>query len=286
MIQPALRSAIERSLGARIESYDSVAGGDINQAFCVELAGGRQVFVKTHASAASGMFEAEATGLEWLREASALRVPEVLAVGSQPSFLALEFLPSRAPSASFDERLGQGLARLHRFGAPAFGFASDNFIGRLPQSNLMHPTWLEFYRDERLLAQLSLARRSGRASRAMERGFERLLANLEDVIGPSEPPARLHGDLWGGNLHIGPVGEPCLIDPAVYGGHREIDLAMMRLFGGFSARVFESYREAYPLLAGHEQRVHLYQLYPLLVHVNHFGGSYVAQVEHALSQIG
>jgi fructosamine-3-kinase len=112
--------------------------------------------------------------------------------------------------------------------------------------------------------------------------FDRLFARMETAVGPSEPPSRLHGDLWGGNLHTDARGMPCLIDPAVYGGHREIDLAMMRLFGGFGAHVFAAYEEAYPLEPGHEGRVALYQLYPLLVHVNLFGGSYASSAMHAL----
>jgi fructosamine-3-kinase len=105
---------------------------------------------------------------------------------------------------------------------------------------------------------------------------------LPDLLGPAEPPARLHGDLWGGNLHVDAMGAPCLIDPAVYGGHREMDLAMMRLFGGFSERVFSAYSEAFPLAPGHAERVSLYQVYPLLVHLNLFGGGYAAQVESVL----
>jgi fructosamine-3-kinase len=119
----------------------------------------------------------------------------------------------------------------------------------------------------------------------MRRDFERLLAQLEDLCGPAEAPARLHGDLWGGNLMTDDLGEPCLIDPAVYGGHREIDLAMMKLFGGFGSRVFAAYKEAWPLADGYRERVALYQLYPLMVHVNLFGGGYVGQVEALLGQL-
>ncbi len=274
------RDELERALGGRVLRAEPVSGGDINEAFGVSLSDGRRVFVKAHRAAPDGMFEAEARGLAWLAEARALRTPRVLAVGDD--FLALEFLESRAAAPDFDERLGQGLAALHRASAPSFGLDHDNFIGSLPQSNRRHGTWADFFREQRLAAQLELARKKRRASAAMERGFERLFGKLGELVGPSEPPARLHGDLWGGNLHVGPEGEPCLIDPAVYGGHREIDLSMMRLFGGFSARVFSAYAEAFPLAPGHAERVQLYQLYPLMVHVNLFGGSYVSSVERAL----
>ena len=281
-MQKATRLAVEAALSVSIVGADRLSGGDINDAFAVELSDGRTVFVKTNDHAPPEMFPAEARGLAWLAEARALRVPEVLAAA--PEFLALEYIEPASPRAAFDEELGRGLARLHRFSAPSFGLDHENFIGRLPQSNAPRPSWPEFYRSQRLEPQLRRAVDGGRASSAMQRGFERLFSKLEALTGPAEPPARLHGDLWGGNLHLGEAGEPCIIDPACYGGHREVDLAMMRLFGGFGAAVFAAYAEAYPLLAGHAERVPLYQLYPLMVHVNLFGGGYGASVESALGR--
>jgi protein-ribulosamine 3-kinase len=196
----------------------------------------------------------------------------------------LEFIHSARPRARFDDELGRGLAALHRAGAPSFGLDEPNFIGRLAQRNQAHATWAEFYRVERLEAQLTLAESARRAPSGLRAAFERLFSKLPELVGEREPPARLHGDLWGGNLHIDEQGAPCLIDPAVYGGHREVDLAMMRLFGGFSERVFAAYAESFPLSAGHTERVALYQLYPLLVHLNLFGGSYASSVQSALAQ--
>jgi fructosamine-3-kinase len=204
----------------------------------------------------------------------------VLAVDAE--YLVLEYLDPGRPTGDFDERVGRGLAALHRAGPERFGLDHDNFIGRLPQSNTPCDDWAEFYQSRRLEPQLRMASDRGLADTAMRRDFDRLFARLTERVGPKEPPARLHGDLWGGNLHRDGHGEPVLIDPAVYGGHREVDLAMMRLFGGFSARVFAAYAEAWPLAAGHEERVSLYQLYPLLVHVNLFGGGYVGSVKRAL----
>jgi fructosamine-3-kinase len=282
-----VRAAVETALGARVERATPVAGGDINEAYRVDLADGRRVFVKANASASPAMFPAEARGLAWLDQSKALRVPRVLAVSDEDSptaYLVLEHLEPGVPTQGFDEELGRGLAMLHRASAPTYGLDHDNFIGRLPQDNTPADSWATFYGERRLGAQLSLAVRQGRATTRMQRLFDRLLERLEDLVGAEEPPARLHGDLWGGNLHVSPQGAPCLIDPAVYGGHREIDLAMMRLFGGFGARVFAAYDEAHPLSEGHAERVDLYQLYPLMVHVNLFGGSYVGSVERILAR--
>jgi fructosamine-3-kinase len=266
---------LEAALGKRIERWVRVSGGDINDAYQVTLVGGERVFVKTHAEAPRGLFAAEAKGLKWLAEAKALKVPEVLSVGD---FLALRWLEQGTPSAHFDEQLGQGIAQLHRVTCHRCGFDSDNFIGRLAQRNRTWPTFVEFYRHERIEPQFELALAQGHFDSAFQRELGRVLERLPEFIGQEVSPSRLHGDLWNGNVLVGPDGEPWLIDPAVYAGDREIDLAMMRLFGGFSERVFRAYVEAFPLRAGHEDRLPLYQLYPLLVHVNLFGGSYVGRV--------
>jgi fructosamine-3-kinase len=281
-----LRSRVESALGQRVRSVTRVSGGDINDAFELGLADHRSVFLKTNAQAPPTMFAAEARGLDFLRQAGTLRVPEVLSVSTAddgPPFLLLEFIRSAKPRSGFDEQLGRGLADLHRFGAPSFGLPQENFIGRLPQKNRPHSRWAEFYRHERLEPQLCAAEAAGHVQPALRRRFEQLFSKLPELMGEAEAPARLHGDLWGGNLHVDEHGAPVLIDPAVYGGHREVDLAMMRLFGGFSERVFAAYAEAFPLSDGHAERVLLYQLYPLLVHVNLFGGGYLRSVEQALS---
>jgi len=283
-----LESSLAAALGARVRGARPLAGGDINDAYEVTLGDGREVFVKCNVSAPNDMFVAEARGLGWLAEAKALRLPAVLAASGANDltpFLALELIRPAPRAPDFDERLGRGLAALHRHGAPAFGLDHDNYIGRLPQKNAFVVTWPEFYRVRRLGPQLKAAADAGLAPARLRRDFERLFAQLEDLCGPAEPPARLHGDLWGGNLITDDRGEPCLIDPAVYGGHREIDLAMMKLFGGFGPRVFEAYKTSFPLADGYRERVPLYQLYPLMVHVNLFGGGYLPQVEAALARL-
>jgi fructosamine-3-kinase len=274
-----LAAALERALGSPVVRSNGLAGGDINQAAQVALADGRELFVKTNPGAPPTMFAAEARGLRWLAEARALRLPDVIAVSGPDDsvqFLVLELLRRGRPARGFDEALGRGLAALHRHGAAGFGVDHDNFIGRLPQDN--HPasvpgSWPAFYRERRLEPQLRLAADHGLASARMKRDFARLFAELDGLCGPPEPPARLHGDLWGGNLICDAEGAPCLIDPAVYGG-------------GFGARVFAAYDEAWPLADGHEARVDLYQLYPLMVHVNLFGGGgYGGSVESALGRL-
>jgi len=275
------REAIGGVLGASIRSVRALSGGDINEAYAVTLDDERACFVKTNRRAPPGMFAAEARGLAWLAEARALRIPSVIAVDDR--WLILELVRPGTPTPSFDEDLGRGLAAIHRVGAPGFGLDHDNFIGRLPQSNRPAASWSDFYRDERLEPQVRLAADAGLMPPSLRRAFTRLFAVLPERVGPAEPPARLHGDLWGGNVMCDDRGGPCLIDPAAYAGHREVDLAMMRLFGGFRDRTFAAYTESYPLAEGHAERVPLYQIYPLLVHVNLFGGSYVESVAAAVA---
>ena len=281
---PELRATIEQRLGTQILGAKQLSGGDINEAFEVSLEDGAGVFVKTHPNPPHGMFGAEARGLRWLQNAAAIRVPRVVAVSDErPAYLALELLVPAKRQPEFDEELGRSLAALHAFGAPSFGLDHDNFIGRLTQVNTAVDDWPSFYWTSRLEPQLRLAADRGLIDGGTRSSFERLRVRLPECLGPDEPPSRLHGDLWGGNLHVDETGRPCLIDPAVYGGHREVDLAMMRLFGGFGERVFAAYEEAWPLAPGAGARLSLYQLYPLLVHVNLFGGSYVGSLERTLA---
>ncbi len=279
-----LLEAVSAALGTRATGKSGLSGGDINEAYLVTLADGEHVFVKTHRRPPAGMFGAEARGLDWLRVEGGMKVPKVLAVSDeQPAYLVLEYLPSAAPAPRFDVLVGEGLSVLHHSGAPGYGLDHDNFIGSLPQSNRTRTTWAEFFGQMRLLPQVKRAVDGARGPTSWATRFDELVARLPDIV-PEEGPHRLHGDLWGGNLHRDDRGLPVLIDPAVYAGHREVDLAMMQLFGGFSARVFAAYEAATPLAPGAAGRVALYQLYPLLVHVNLFGGGYVGSVERALSE--
>ena len=281
---------VGRAMHAEVVSRQPVVGGDINSAWRLVLVnkerGRFDVFVKSNAAAPRGMFEAEVLGLAFLAEATALRTPEVLSVNA--AFLVLEWIERSPPVANFDDRFGQGLAALHRASASAFGWQHNNFIGLLPQdnTNVTPNTWAQFYGERRLQPQVQLAVKAGRLPSSFAARFDRLCQRLRDLVGPPEPPARLHGDLWAGNHVVDERGAPVLIDPAPYAGHREVDLAMMRLFGGYTSRVFAAYNEAFPLAPGHQQRVPLYQLYYLLVHVNLFGATYVDGVESALNSLG
>ena len=254
-----------------------VGGGDINEAYRVPLGDGRDAFVKTRADAPAGEYTAEAAALEWLGEPGTIRVPHVLEVTDQ--YLALEWIERGRLDAAGEEELGRGLARVHRAGAPAFGAFRDGAhelrISRLTFDVTPADDWPRFY-AERLLLPLA-GGLSGSGRRAVERVCER----MADLAGPDEPPARLHGDLWSGNVLAGADGRPWLIDPLSYGGHREIDLAMLQLFGAPSPRTLAAYEEEHPLADGHEDRVALYQLFPLLVHTALFGGSYARSAEDA-----
>lgn len=256
-----------------------VGGGDINEAYRVVLADGSDAFVKTRADAAPGEYAAEAAGLRWLAEPGALRTPEVLAVGED--HLALEWVEPGRLGAAGAEELGRGLALTHVAGAVGFGMAGAAGFGSLRLSNEPAADWQEFYGERRLAPLARLAREREALTPAGVAAVERVCERLGELCGPPEPPARLHGDLWSGNVMADADGRPWLVDPSAYGGHREVDLAMLRLFGSPAERVFDSYQEVAPLAPGWRERVALYQLLPLLVHALLFGGSYGAAAQRA-----
>jgi fructosamine-3-kinase len=261
-------------LSRPVRHAQRVGGGCINEGWRVELEDGSLAFVKTRAEAAPSEYETEAAALRWLAEPGGVRVPGVIEV--QPDLLAIEWIDEGRLSDDGAEELGRGLAALHGAGADAFGAlppgapVADLRIGPIALPVEAYADWGAFY-AERLL--MPLARQTGIGV------VESVCERIHELAGPAEPPARLHGDLWGGNVLAGADGRAWLIDPAAYGGHREVDLAMLRLFGSPSRRVFAAYEEAAPLAEGHEDRVGLWQLFPLLVHTVLFGGGYAAQAE-------
>ena len=285
-----------RGRGGRITAAKGLGGGCISPAARIELDDGEAFFVKWEEGAPGGRdaFEAEAEGLRALAAAGpSLRIPEVIGVGAgggAPAFLLLEFVPPGAGDGNdYGRRLGRGLAELHRSDAdPAHpdiradvhGWRRDNRIGALPQGNAPLEGWAAFWRDRRLAPQLEMARSGGHLAGRGGAAVEKVVERCEEALAGAgaDGPSLLHGDLWGGNAYPGPNGEPVLIDPAVYRGHREVDLAMSELFGGFPASFLDAYHEAWPVDAVYPAvRRPLYQLYYLLVHVNLFGAGYVGR---------
>jgi fructosamine-3-kinase len=270
-------------LGQPVASAQRVGGGCINQGWRVELEGGEPLFVKTRPEVAPGEYAAEADGLRWLAEPGAVRVPAVHAVADD--MLALEWIDEGSLGGDGAEAFGRGLAELHAAGADGFGWHAPIRFGRLEISNEPIDDWPAFYAERRLRPLARQAFDEGSLSRLGADAVEAVCARIEELAGPPEPPSRLHGDLWGGNVLADSAGRAVLIDPAAHGGHREVDLAMLRLFGSPGGRVFAAYEEAAPLADGHEDRVPLWQLFPLLVHAVLFGGSYGASAERAAASL-
>lgn len=278
--------AVGSALNTEVIACRHIKGDDRHDLFKVELADGRDVFAKTTRSGRAEALITEAAGLEWLRAAGVIHVPEVLAVGkSEPGFLILEWIDEGRGSDQGDAELGRALARLHTHSAPGFGREDLRPTGSLGLPNDLCDTWAEFYGWCRLQPLAKLAADADALPRKAIAGIERLAGRIDLIVGPKEPPARLHGDLWAGNRMIDSQGRNWLIDPQAFGGDREFDLAMMRLFGGFSEACFDAYDELFPLADGWRRRLPLYQLGPLINHAIKAGGHYVGRVEQALLQL-
>jgi protein-ribulosamine 3-kinase len=287
-----VRGAVADAAGVPVTGAAAVTGGCISPSFRVGLEDGRALFVKTlPPGGPAGLMEAEARALAAMGATATVRVPEVVAAA--PGWLALEWLEPAAAGRGWWESLGRELARLHRGAppgapggrgpAPSFGWDSDNFIGTLPQSNPATDSWPEFWVESRLRPQLRRAWEL--LDGGMREDFGTLFRRAGELLGAGDEdgPSLLHGDLWSGNVHMSQAG-PALIDPSSSHGHREVDLAMARLFGGFPRAFFDAYQEQWPLLPGAAARRPLYQLFYLLVHVNLFGSGYLAMTREALRQ--
>ncbi len=272
---------LETILGQEIVTINSLSGGCIANTQKITTASGN-CFVCKLVNGDAGI--KEANGLRELQKSEAIRVPRVVFAGL--GVVIMEFINSGSRCSNFFEVFGNQLARLHQFGGDAFGFFEDNYIGSTPQvNNPVYTDWLSFYFENRLLFQFKLAEKNG----YVDNNFRMLFNNLEQrlpsiLAGSEELPVLLHGDLWGGNYMVDENGLPVLIDPAVYYGHREADLAMTKLFGGFPASFYSAYNAAYPLKPGYEYRESVYTLYHVLNHLNLFGSGYKTQAVQLMKQ--
>lgn len=282
-IQSVLVDALQQELDLPIISFQTISGGDINQAFRLETP--TQSFFLKYNQYPQGaeMLRTEKAGLEHLAARAVIPVPQPIAQGTRGSyhFLVLEDWSGQQANPRFWPAFGQALAALHQQTQDSFGLFENNFIAKLPQSNRLHTSWSSFYWEERLAPLVQQGFEQGLLDSRAVGQLEQLGKRLSEHF-PDRAPSLLHGDLWSGNFMVAPNGQAGLIDPAIYYGHREMDLAMTRLFGGFQGVFYQAYQEAFPLDKGWENRVLLCQLYPLLVHLLLFGRSYRSAVEEVI----
>ena len=290
MISPALQQKLQetghrRSLG-ELREINAVGGGSISGTYRVGFSRGSFLFLKTRSTKLDQFYRVEAEGLAALRSYGTLRVPEVVEMDDEhvPPFLLLEYLETGPKPAGFFADFGAQLAESHRSsGGESYGFHRNGYLGATPQLNPPTESWVEFYREYRLGFQIERARKKDLTDRSLDRKLDALVSRLEKWIPePAEQPCLIHGDLWGGNFMVGVDGEPILVDPAPYYGTREAELAMTRLFGGFSPEFYCGYQEVWPLETGYQDRIPLYELYHLLNHLNLFGAGYLGRCRDVL----
>ncbi|MCS6934166.1 MAG: fructosamine kinase family protein [Chitinophagales bacterium] len=279
----ALITLLQNQFGAdtSITILHGVHGGCIGQSYHVQI-NGEEYFIKTSGAVApAGIFQKEAKGLQLLKQYGLQFVPEVALVTDE--FLLLKWIETGKKNTGVMQRAGENLARLHRQAFPYFGLEDDNYIGSLVQQNTVSSYWPEFYYQHRLMYMGRIALERKGIYPFIMQDIERLYTKLPEIL-PDEPPSLLHGDLWGGNFMASADGKPYFIDPAVYGGHREVDLAMTMLFGGFDTPFYEAYNHHYPVLPDFRERIAIYELYPLLVHAAIFGMQYANDCARCLRQ--
>lgn len=275
-----IKKKIEGKLEKKVTGYKSLSGGCISDAYKLTTSDNSSYFLKYNPSISDDMFIKEANGLNELTNAEAIRIPKVLHFDTE--LILLEYIPTGSKKKNFFEEFGRQFAEMHGFNSDSFGFYEDNYIGSNPQKNIPDEIekndWVSFYFNNRILYQFKLAEKLGNATEELRKAISRLENIISDIIGDTnEKPSLLHGDLWGGNYMVDETGSAVLIDPAVYYGHREADLGMTKLFGGFGSDFYQSYNEAFPLQEGYEYRENIYKLYHVLNHLNLFGGGYYSQ---------
>lgn len=284
--QPLLEMLVKH-LGNKPEilSFEEKGGGSINSAAIIRTPQGNFFAKWNSVKGREGMFKAEEHGLNLLASVNEIKLPKPIGFSEDEEncYLVMEYLESGDFGFDFWEVFGERLAKLHKHTHVKFGLDKNNFIGSLPQANTQSDSWASFFVQQRLEPQLKRAMDSGKADVQIVKKFEKLYSKLDEIF-PVEKPSLLHGDLWGGNFMCTIDEEPAIYDPAVYYGHREMDLAMTRLFGGFDSSFYEAYHEEFPIESGFEKRFDICNLYPLLVHVNLFPGSYIQSVKHIVSR--
>lgn len=283
MLPESVRVACEHSLNVKLRRSSRVGGGDINEARLLDTSQGLYFLKMNVHPAAFEMFQTEAAGLEAIRKTQTIATPTVFSCQQLDdiAFIVLAYIESGPKTKKFWKDFGVALARMHQKKQAYYGFPEDNFIGLLPQPNPRMENWVDFYRDARLQTQIELAGKNHRMETTDYQSFDRLLNRLSELL-PEEHPSLIHGDLWSGNFIADLNEEGALIDPASCYAHREMDIAMSKLFGGFSPVFYEAYQQTFPLLEGWRERIPLYQLYYLMAHVNLFGGSYLPSVRQIL----
>lgn len=299
MTTPHCFSSLESALcalfgeGIKVETASRISGGDINEAYGLTLTDGKCIFMKANKKENGSLFTAEAAGLDAIAQTKTIGTPQILGVGTDEerggfSFLLLEFISGKSRSKNYWEDFARQLSEMHRaetaglVSGGKYGFHCDNYIGRHNQVNTGYESWTGFFRDCRLEPQFQDAVRY--FDKEEWKRITRLLDRIDEILVEPEYPSLLHGDLWGGNVIVGNDGAAWLIDPAVYVGHAEADLAMTELFGGFPPIFYDAYKEAAPLQPGYERRRDVYNLYHLLNHLNLFGRMYLPEVKHTISR--
>ena len=279
-----IKSKIEKELNSEIIDSQSLSGGCISNAYKIKTRAGEIYFLKYNSSANSDMFIKEAHGLQELNKAGVIKIPNVICYDED--YILLEQIEAGKKQKNFSEDFGRKFALLHNFTSEFYGFYENNYIGSNPQINTSQENqdWTKFYFNKRILFQLQLAEETGNSTSELRKAIASLENKIDEiVVDNGEKPCLLHGDLWGGNYLVNEEGFACLIDPAVYYGNREADLAMTKLFGGFDSRFYDAYNEAFPLPDGYEYRENIYKLYHVLNHLNLFGGGYYSQAMSLIS---
>ena len=280
-------SVLEKSLGrsAKVRSTSFKSGGCINNALKLDTSEG-VFFLKWQSGIPEDMFQKETEGLKLLGDTNALKVPTVHSFGKLEGkhYLLMEHIESAPPKSKYWQDFGSSLAEMHKNNSnPSYGLDHNNYIGKLPQVNDFKEDWIDFFIQLRLEYQLKLAVQNSLVDSSFVNRYRKFYELLPTLL-PIDQPALLHGDMWSGNVMVDSEGYVCLIDPAVYYGHREIELAFTQMFGGFDHEFYSSYQEAYPLESGFDERVAIYNIYPHMVHVNLFGTSYLGGVESVLGR--